>query len=65
MHSPEQDYIGMSCIHPENVNIVYISTPFDPCDDKPLEFREIFKGETSDNELTWQWKQVTIDSTEK
>lgn len=64
LHSPEQDYIGMGCIHPDDVNIIYISTPFDPRDDSELEHHEIFKGVTSDNGLTWDWTQITNDSTE-
>lgn len=64
LHSPEQDYIGMGCIHPNDVNQVYISTPFDPRDDTPLEHYEIFKGVTSDFGATWNWTPITIDSTE-
>ena len=64
MHSPEQDYIGMGCIHPNNVNIIYIGTPFDPRDNTPLEHREIFKGVTSDKGQSWEWTQITINSTE-
>jgi len=64
LHEPEQDYIGMGCIHPDDANIVYISTPFDPRDDTEYEHYEIFKGVTSDKGLTWDWTQITFDSTE-
>jgi hypothetical protein len=64
LHQPEQDYIGMGCIHPDDANVVYISTPFDPCDDTEYEHYEIFKGVTSDKGLTWDWTQITFDSTE-
>jgi len=63
LHLPEQDYIGMGCIHPDDVNIVYISTNFDPVTDVDIGMREIFKGVTSDNGLTWDWTQITFDST--
>lgn len=64
LHLPEQDYIGMGCIHPDDVNIVYISTQFDPRDDTENEYREIFKGVTNDNGLTWDWTQITFNSTQ-
>ncbi len=64
LHDPEEDYIGMGCIHPDDANLIYISTPFDPRNDFPLEHHEIFKGVTSDNGLTWDWTQITFDSTE-
>jgi hypothetical protein len=63
LHSPEQDYIGMGCIHPDDANLIYISTPFDPRDDSPLEHHEIFKGTTNDYGLNWNWTQITFDST--
>jgi len=63
LHTPEEDYIGMGCIHPDDVNVIYISTPFDPRDDTALGNHEIFKGVTSDNGLSWDWTQITIDST--
>ncbi|MDD5063489.1 MAG: glycoside hydrolase family 88 protein [Phycisphaerae bacterium] len=64
LHEPEQDYLPMGCIHPDDANIVYVGTPFDPRDDSPLEHIEIFKGVTSDKGLTWDWTQITTNSTE-
>jgi hypothetical protein len=64
LHWPEQDYTGMGCIHPNDVNIVYVSTNFDPATDVNIGIREIFKGVTPDNGLTWDWTQITFDSTE-
>lgn len=64
LHTPEQDYIGMGCIHPDDVNQIYISTPFDPRDDAPLAHYEIFKGITNDFGVTWDWTPITSDSTE-
>lgn len=60
---PETDYTGLGCIHPENHNLVYISTLFDPRDDTKLGNYEIFKGVSDDDGATWQWTQITIDST--
>ncbi len=63
LHLPEQDYTGMGCIHPDDANIVYVSTQFDPRDDTEYQYREIFKGVTYDNGLTWNWTQITFNST--
>ncbi len=64
LHLPEQDYLGMGCIHPNDANIVYVATQFDPRDDTEYEYREIFKGVTSNKGLTWDWTQITFDSTQ-
>jgi rhamnogalacturonyl hydrolase YesR len=64
LHLPEQDYTGMGCIHPNDANIVYVATQFDPRDDTEYEYREIFKGVTYDKGLTWNWTQITFNSTQ-
>jgi hypothetical protein len=64
LHLPEQDYTGMGCIHPNDVNIVYVATNFDPVTDVNIGMREIFKGETYDNGEHWDWTQITFNSTE-
>jgi hypothetical protein len=63
LHTPEQDYLGIGAIHPDDANLIYVSTPFDPRDDSALAHHEIFKGVTSDNGATWDWTQITFDST--
>ena len=63
LHYPEQDYTGIGCIHPNDANLIYISTYFDPRDDTELANHEIFKGVTSDNGANWEWTQITTDST--
>ena len=64
MHAPEADYIGMGCINPSDVNVVYVSTNYDPVTDVNIGIRrEIFKGVTPDNGLTWNWTQITFHST--
>jgi hypothetical protein len=62
MHTPEQDYIGIGCIHPNDANLIYVSTPYDPRNNTALAKREIFKGVTPDSGLTWNWTQITFDS---
>jgi hypothetical protein len=59
----EQDYTGIGCIHPNDANLIYVSTNFDPRTDVNVGRREIFKGVTYDNGLTWNWTQITSNST--
>jgi hypothetical protein len=63
LHYKEQDYIGMGCINPKDVNVIYVSTNFDPRTDVNVGKHEIFKGVTYDNGLTWDWTQITFHST--
>jgi hypothetical protein len=63
LHWAEQDYIGMGCIHPDDVNLIYVSTNYDPVTDVNIGKHEIFKGVTYDNGATWNWTQITFDST--
>jgi hypothetical protein len=63
LHIPEQDYLGIGCIHPNDANLIYVSTNFDPRTDVNVGKHEIFKGVTSDNGKTWDWTQITFDST--
>jgi hypothetical protein len=59
----EQDYTGLGAIHPDNPNLIYVSTPYDPRDNRELTHHEIFKGVSSDHGKTWQWTQITSKST--
>ncbi len=63
LHNGEQDYTGLGAIHPNNPDIIYISTPFDPRNNAVLGNHEIFKGITRDQGASWQWTQITFDST--
>jgi hypothetical protein len=63
VHTIEQDYTGIGCIHPNDANLIYISTDFDPRTDVNIGRHEIFKGITKDNGATWSWTQITTDST--
>ena len=63
LYPSEQDYTGLGAIHPNNPDLVYISTPINPRDQAALGKREIFRGLTPDRGATWQWTQITRHST--
>jgi hypothetical protein len=63
LHVQEQDYIGMGCINPKDVNVIYVSTNFDPRTDVNVGKHEIFKGVTYDDGNNWNWTQITFNST--
>jgi hypothetical protein len=63
LYFSEQDYTGLGAIHPDNPGLLFISSPFDPRDDRPLRKHEIFRGVTNDRGRTWKWTPVTYDST--
>ncbi|MBN2350710.1 MAG: T9SS type A sorting domain-containing protein [Bacteroidales bacterium] len=62
MYDSEQDYVGLGALHPNNPNIIYISTPVDPRENIDLGKHEIFKGTTSDHGATWTWDPITQNS---
>jgi hypothetical protein len=65
LYSSEQDYTGLGALHPDNPNVIYISTAFDPSTDQG-EFsgkKEIWKGVTCDGGATFDWEPVTANST--
>jgi len=59
----EQDYTGLGAIHPEDPDLIYVSTPIDPRSGAELAKHEIFRGTTQDKGATWRWQQITFDST--
>lgn len=62
-YSSEADYVGLGALSPNDQNILYISTPYDPRDTTiNLGVREIFKGETSDSGKSWLWTPITENS---
>lgn len=64
LYDSEQDYTGLGALHPDNPNVIYISTPFDPRTDEG-QFtgkKEIWKGVTCDNGKTFDWEPVTANS---
>jgi|GEM_PF-545184 len=64
LYSSEQDYTGLSALHPDNPNVIFVSTTVDPRDDKTtFPHHEIFMGVTCDNGATWEWAPLTSNST--
>jgi hypothetical protein len=64
LYQSEQDYTGLSAVHPDDPNTIFISTTFDPRDDMTQTPKhEIYQGTTCDNGATWNWTPITQDST--
>lgn len=60
----EQDYTGLGALSPDNPDVLYISTPYDPRDDATfLGVHEIFEGVTTNHGASFAWTPVTQDST--
>ena len=71
LYSDEADYVGLGCVDPHDPNVIYISTRYDPRKVKPdqtdtnppaFQFREIWKGVTTNGGLTFTWTPVTYNS---
>lgn len=69
LYPMEDEYTGLIALHPDNPDIVYISTDADPVTGEPLisnadgeRHHEIYRGLTEDNGATWSWKPVTQHS---
>jgi hypothetical protein len=64
LYADEQDYTGLSAIHPDNPNVVFVSSNFDPRDDTTkTSKKEIYMGVTCDNGATFKWAPITSGST--
>ncbi|MEI9950116.1 MAG: hypothetical protein WDO74_14370 [Pseudomonadota bacterium] len=64
LYPDEQDYTGLSALHPDNPHIIFVSTTTDPRDDKTtFPKHEIFEGVTCDNGATFTWAPITQNST--
>jgi hypothetical protein len=64
LYSTEEDYIGAGALHPDDPHTIFISSTYDPRDDKTqTSKREIYQGTTCDNGATWQWTPITKNST--
>jgi hypothetical protein len=65
LYADEQDYTGLSAAHPDNSNVIFVSTTFDPRTDMPVPGgkHEIFMGVTCDEGATFQWAPLTANST--
>jgi len=63
LYDSEQDYIGLAALDPDDPDVIYISTPFDPRNDTTdLGRHEIWKGVTCDDGATFIWTPVTMNS---
>jgi hypothetical protein len=62
LYDSEQDYVGLGALHPDDPNVIYISTPFDPRGGTQMSRREIFKGITCDEGATFDWEPITYNS---
>ena len=66
LYDAEEDYTGLSALHPDNPHVIYISTTYDPRDateKTTTPKHEIYQGTTCDNGKTWQWTPITQGST--
>lgn len=70
LYPGEDDYTGLAAIDPRNANVIYISTDADPRSGEPLvstadgkRHRELFRGTSSDDGVTWNWSPITSNST--
>ena len=65
LYPDEQDYTGLGAVHPDNPNVVFLSSTFDPRTDTevPSKKHEIFMGVTCDKGATFKWAPLTENST--
>lgn len=65
LYNDEQDYTGLAALSPDDPNRIYVSSPFNPGnDDSKAGKREIWRGSTKDNGITWEWEPVTANSSQ-
>lgn len=69
LYAGEDDYTGNICLHPDQLDTVFISTNADPITGEPLisqadqrRHYELFRGRTSDGGKSWAWEPITRDS---
>jgi hypothetical protein len=64
LYDSEQDYTGLGALDPDNPEVIYISTPFDPRTDEGsfTGKKEIWKGVTCDGGASFEWVPVTANS---
>jgi hypothetical protein len=65
LYADEQDYTGLSALHPDNPHIIFVSSTFNPSTDMavPSGKHEIFMGVTCDDGATFKWTALTENST--
>jgi hypothetical protein len=63
LYSDEEDYTGLSALDPDDPHIIYVSSTYDPRDDKTTTPKhELYEGVTCDNGATWKWTPLTQNS---
>jgi len=63
LYSSEGDYTGLAALHPDDDDVIYVSTAIDPRNNAGLAHHEIFQGVTSDGGKTWTFTPITERST--
>ena len=64
LYADEQDYTGLSAIHPDNPNVIFVSSNYDPRDDTTkTSKKELYMGITCDKGATFTWAPLTSGST--
>ncbi len=62
MYASEADYTGLGALDPGDPSVIYISTHIDPMTGQDMTCREIYRGVTPDNGISWDWTPVTRNS---
>jgi hypothetical protein len=64
LYDSEQDYTGLGALDPNNPEVIYISTPYDPRTDEGDFYgkKELWKGVTCDGGTTFEWTPITANS---
>jgi rhamnogalacturonyl hydrolase YesR len=65
LYDSEQDYTGLGALDPNDPQVIYISTPYNPNTDQGDYYgkKEIWKGVSCDNGTSFKWEPVTANST--
>jgi len=64
LYADEEDYTGLSAIHPDNPNVIFVSSNYDPRDDMTkTNKKELYMGITCDGGATFTWAPLTSGST--
>jgi hypothetical protein len=69
LYAGEDDYTGLIALDPNDPDVVFISTDANPVTGEPLiseadgeRHYEIYRGETTDGGVTWEWSALTENS---
>jgi len=62
--SKDKDHTGLSALHPDNPNVVFVSSTYDPRTDTlvPSKKHELFMGVSCDDGASWNWAPLTENS---